>query len=37
MKIPPGTYKVKAETTRGKTVTKTFMKGPYAQTLDFEF
>jgi hypothetical protein len=28
---------VKAETYQGKTVTKSFKKGPYAQTLDIEF
>jgi hypothetical protein len=37
LKVKPGTYKVKAETYQGKTVTKTFTKGPYAQTLDIEF
>lgn len=37
MKIAPGTYTVKAETTLGKTVTKTFMKSVYAETLDIEF
>lgn len=37
IKAKPGTYKVKAETSRGKTVTKTFIKTRYAQTLDFEF
>ena len=37
MKIPPGTYTVKAETYQGKSVTKTFTKSVYAQTLDIEF
>lgn len=35
--VKPGTYKVKAETYQGKTVTKTFKKCAYAQTLDIEF
>ncbi|HUZ60093.1 MAG TPA: hypothetical protein VMU83_15070 [Hanamia sp.] len=37
IKVVPGKYKVKAETYQGKTVTKTFKKGVYAQTLDIEF
>jgi len=37
LKVAPGKYKVKAETYQGKTVTKTFKKGVYAQTLDIEF
>jgi len=37
IKVEPGTYKVKAETYQGKTITKSFKKGPYAQTLDIEF
>ncbi|MGN6802386.1 MAG: hypothetical protein ACTHJN_10795 [Ginsengibacter sp.] len=37
LKVKPGTYKVKAETYQGKIITKTFKKGPYAQTLDIEF
>jgi len=37
IKVVPGKYKVKAETYQGKTVTKTFKKGAYAQTLDIEF
>ena len=37
IKVKPGTYKVKAETYQGKSVTKTFKKGAYAQTLDIEF
>ena len=37
IKVVPGKYKVKAETFQGKTVTKTFKKGAYAQTLDIEF
>lgn len=37
IKVAPGKYKVKAETYQGKTVTKTFKKSAYAQTLDIEF
>lgn len=37
LKVAPGKYKVKAETYQGKTVTKTFKKGAYAQTLDIDF
>ena len=37
IKVKPGTYKVKAETYQGKSVTKTFKKGTYAQSLDIEF
>jgi hypothetical protein len=36
LKVKPGTYTVKAENPHGKTVTKTFTKGVYAQTLDIE-
>jgi hypothetical protein len=37
IKVKPGKYKIKAETYQGKSVTKTFTKGVYAQTLDIEF
>jgi hypothetical protein len=37
IKVAPGTYTVKAETSQGKTVTKTFTKSVYAETLDIEF
>ncbi len=37
IKVAPGTYTVKAETYLGKSVTKTFTKSVYAQTLDIEF
>jgi len=37
IKVVPGKYKVKAETFAGKSVSKTFTKGPYAQTLEIEF
>jgi hypothetical protein len=37
VKIPPGTYTVKAETSTGKTVTKTFTKSVYAGALGIEF
>lgn len=37
IKVAPGTYAVKAETFQGKTVTKTFTKSVYAETLDIEF
>ncbi|MDE3183759.1 MAG: hypothetical protein KGM16_10105 [Bacteroidota bacterium] len=37
IKVAPGTYKVKAETSQGKTVTKTFTKSIYAETLHIEF
>ena len=37
IKVAPGTYTVKAENIHGKIVTKTFTKGPYAQSLDLEF
>jgi len=37
IKVKPGKYRIKAETYQGKSVTKTFTKGPYAQSLDIEF
>jgi hypothetical protein len=37
MKVAPGIYTVKAVTLQGKTVTKTFTKSVYAETLDIEF
>jgi len=37
MKIAPGTYTIKAETLEGKSVTKTFKKGLYGQSLVIEF
>ncbi|MDE3182805.1 MAG: hypothetical protein KGM16_05240 [Bacteroidota bacterium] len=37
IKVAPGTYKVKAETSQRKTVTETFTKSVYAERLDIEF
>ena len=37
LKVKRGKYRIKAETYQGKIVSKTFTKGPYAQTLDIEF
>ncbi|HEY5370178.1 MAG TPA: hypothetical protein VIJ75_14440 [Hanamia sp.] len=37
IKVKPGKYRIKAETYKVKIVSKTFTKGPYAQTLDIEF
>ena len=37
IKVKPGKYRIKAETYQGKSVTKIFTKGPYAQSLDIEF
>lgn len=37
IQLPPGTYTVRAETSTGKTVIKTFTKSVYAGTLEIEF
>lgn len=37
IKVASGTYTVKAETSFGKIVIKTFTKSVYAETLDIEF
>ena len=37
IKVAPATYTVKAETSQGKTVTKTFTKSVYPEPLDIEF